>query len=168
MSREKFIKIGKITRHHGLKGEVRLLYFGKNIYDFNYKKVYLLEKGKPLSFSIEKFRFHKNFVLLKFREINSIDEVEKRLKGKFVFIKQDQLPELEENEYYWNDLINCKVFDIEKGFLGKVINLIQTGSNDVLIVRKGDTEILIPFTDEIIKNVDIKNKVIKVLLIEAV
>ncbi len=168
MSREKLIKIGKITRHHGLKGEVRLLYFGNELTDFNYKEVYLKEKGELLSLYIEKFRFHKNFVLVKFKNIDSIDEVEKRLKGRFVYIKEEQLPELEEEEYYWHDLIGCKVFDKEKGYIGKVIDLIDAKSNDVLIVKRGKEETLIPFIDDIILEVDIDNKIINVSLIEAV
>ena len=168
MSKDKLIKIGKITRHHGLKGEVRLLYFGSELTDFNYKEVYLKEKGKLLSLYIEKFRFHKNFILVKFKDIDSIDEVEKRLKGRFVYIKEEQLPELDEEEYYWHDLIGCKVFDKYKGYIGKVIDLIDAKSNDVLIVKRGKEETLIPFIDDIILEVDIDNKIINVSLIEAV
>ena len=168
MSSTNLIKIGKITRHHGLKGEVRLLYYGNNLEDFNYKEVYLKEKGKLLSLYIEKFRFHKNFVLVKFKNIDSINEVEKRLKGRFVYIKEEQLPELEEEEYYWYELIDCKVFDLEKGYIGKVVNLIDAKSNQVLIVQKGNSEILIPFTDEVVREIDINNKIINVSLLEAV
>lgn len=168
MSKKRLIKIGKITRHHGLKGEVRLLYFGNNLTDFNYKEVYLIEKGELLSLYIEKFRFHKNFVLIKFKDINSIDEVEKRLKGRFVYIDESQLPELEEEEYYWQDLIGCKVIDEKRGFIGKVVNLIDAKSNDVLIVKAGNEELLIPFIDDTVKKVDITNKIIYVSLLEAV
>jgi len=168
LSKKRLIKIGKITRHHGLKGEVRLLYFGNNLTDFNYKEVYLIEKGELLSLYIEKFRFHKNFVLIKFKDINSIDEVEKRLKGRFVYIDESQLPELEEEEYYWQDLIGCKVIDEKRGFIGKVVNLIDAKSNDVLIVKAGNEELLIPFIDDTVKKVDITNKIIYVSLLEAV
>ena len=167
MSSKKLIKIGKITKHHGLKGEVRLLYYG-NLTEFNYKEVYLYEKGELLSLQIEKFRFHKNFILLKFKDINSIDDVEKRLKGRFVFIYEDQLPELDEEEYYWHDLIGCKVFDNNRGFLGKVVDLIDAKSNEVLIVKKGNEEVLIPFIDDVVKKIDIENKIIYVELLEAV
>ncbi len=168
MSKKSLIKIGKITRHHGLKGEVRFLYFGNRLEDFNYKEVYLYEKGELLSLYIEKLRFHKNFILLKFKNIDSIDEVEKRLKGKFVYIKEEQLPELDEEEYYWQDLIGCKVINQNKGFIGKVVDLIDAKSNDVLIVKKGKDEILIPFIDDVILEVDLDNKIINVSLLEAV
>jgi len=167
LSKKNFIKIGKITRHHGLKGEVRFLYYGKVLSDFNYQELYIFEREEPVKLTVEKFRFHKNFVLIKFKEFNSIDEVESKLKGRNVYIKEDQLPELEEDEYYWHDLIGCKVIDVEKGELGKVVDLINAG-NDVLVVKKGKSEILIPFIDSVILDVDVKNKIIKVSMLEAV
>jgi len=168
LSREKFIKIGQITRHHGLKGEVRVKYFGNNLEDFNYKEIYIFERGEPKKLNVEKFRFHKNFVLVKFKEYNSINEVEAKLKGRSIYIKEDQLPELDEDEYFWFDLIGCKVFDEDKGFVGKVVDLIDAKSNEVLVVKKGKEEILIPFIDEVVKEVDIDLKIIKVSLLEAV
>lgn len=92
------------------------------------------------------------------------------LKKKEILIKNESLPKLK-NEYYWNDIINCKVLNKKNKYLGVVKKILETGSNDVLIIQKNiynksniqNQEKMIPFIyKKIIKNVDTVNKIIMV------
>ena len=157
MSNVKFLKIGRITKYHGTKGYAKLYYFG-NLNDFNYKEVFLKQRGKLLSYFIEDWYVHKNFISIKLKGIGSINDVEKYLKNKEVYVSTTQLPELKEGEFYWYQLYDLEVFDIKGKFIGTIINIIETGSNDVFVVSDNEKETLIPYTDEFVKQIDIKNR----------
>ncbi len=167
MSNDNFIKIGKITKHLGIKGHSKLFYFG-DIENFKYKEVFLKNKGELLSYFIEERKIHKNFLILKIKGINSIDDVNNILKGKDVYIKKSQLPPLEKGEYYWHELLGLEVFDIEENYIGKVTDIIETGSNDVFQVTQGTKEILIPYIEQVVKKVDLASNKMIVQLLEEV
>jgi len=82
-------------------------------------------------------------------------------KGQILAVDRQQLPQLEENEYYWDDLIGLNVFDLQHNDLGKVIELIETGANDVLVVS-GEKERLIPYIPQVIVKIDLTEKRIEV------
>ena len=94
----------------------------------------------------------KNYIL-KVESLDSIEEIE-RLKNKEIFIKSEDLPKLKENEFYWKDLIGMEVRQIDGTVIGVVVEIIETGSDDVLVVEKNNKKELIPFNfGEIIKEV---------------
>jgi len=78
-------------------------------------------------------------------------------KGQILAVDRQQLPQLEENEYYWDDLIGLNVYDLQHNDLGKVIELIETGANDVLVVL-GEKERLIPYIPQVIVKIDLTEK----------
>jgi len=82
-------------------------------------------------------------------------------KGQILAVDRQQLPQLEENEYYWDDLIGLNVYDLQHNDLGKVIELIETGANDVLVVS-GEKERLIPYIPQVIVKIDLTEKRIEV------
>jgi len=82
-------------------------------------------------------------------------------KGQILAVDRQQLPQLEENEYYWDDLIGLNVYDLQHNDLGKVIELIETGANDVLVVS-GEKERLIPYIPQVIVKIDLTEKRIDV------
>ncbi len=157
MNKKDFIKIGKITNNHGIRGYARFVYFG-DLENFDYKEVFLEKSGKLLSYFIEDFKFHKKQILLKLEGINSINDVELHLKSRDVYIHKDQLKQLEEGEYYWYQLIGLDVFDLDNQYIGRIENIIETGSNDVFVVKKGDKEKLIPYIEHIVKEIDVNNR----------
>ncbi len=167
MNNDNFLKIGKITKHQGIKGNAKLYYFG-DLGNFNYKEVFLEKEGKLLSYFIEHLKPYKNFLIVKFQGINSINDVEKHLKGKDVFIKKEQLPTLEKDEYYWHELIDLKVIDEEGNFIGLITGIIETGSNDVFQVKNGNKEHLLPYTEEVVKTIDTDSSVMVVRMLEEV
>lgn len=80
------------------------------------------------------------------------------LIGSKIYIEPEQLPKLEQGEYYWTDLIGMKVESLESEPLGTVETMLETGANDVMVLQ-GDRERLIPFvTDEIVREVDLVNR----------
>ena len=105
-------------------------------------------------------------VLLKLEGINDINEAEK-YKNFYIKINRKDAVELEQNSYFIVDIINCEVYTDENEFLGKVVDVFPTGSNDVYTIKNSEgKEILLPAISEVIKKVDIPNKKIIVHLLE--
>jgi 16S rRNA processing protein RimM len=167
LSKTDFLKIGKITKHQGIRGYAKLYYYG-DIENFNYREVFLENEGKLLSYFIEHWKIHKNFIIIKLDGIDSIDHVNHLLKGKDVFIKKEQLPPLEEGEYYWYQLLNLSVYTLSGEYLGEITDIMETGSNDVFQVTGGDKELLIPYIEQVVKEIDLKSGKMVVQMLEEV
>ena len=110
------------------------------------------------SHSIEYIKSEKNHFIAKLKEINDIESISKLTNSK-IYIYKDDLPDLKNNEYYWHELIGMNVVSsISKKLLGKVCEIRNFGSNDTLIIRTNDHEVLIPFViDKIIHKIDKDN-----------
>ena len=159
---DKQIVIGKIIAPHGVRGEFRLMPLTENPDRYLEMKKLLLENGKE--FTIISARFHKNMVLIKTEEITSMDEVE-LLRGKNVVVNTKDLPPLEQGRFYVADLIGFAVVTLENEDVGKLSDVITTGSNDVFVVKStSGKEIMIPAIDTHIKEIDTKSRTIKVVL----
>lgn len=158
-----YIKIGKLGSSYGIKGWIKVqsyTEFGLGILDY---KPWFLSRDqtqwKPIE--VESGRAHGKGIIVKFVGINTPEEVAK-LTGNLIGITRDQLPAVKKDEYYWTDLEGATVIDKDGKILGKVIYLIETGSNDVLVV-KGDKEHAIPFLPgDVILSVDLEKKEIHV------
>ena len=123
-------------------------------------------KKDLVEFKIQDVKYSKNMVLLKLEGIDDIGEAEK-FKNFYIKINRKDAVELEEDSYFIVDIIGCKVFTDENEFLGKVIDVFQTGSNDVYTVKNNeDKEILLPAIEDVIKDIDIANKKIVVKLMD--
>ncbi|MEA5091841.1 Ribosome maturation factor RimM [bioreactor metagenome] len=159
---DKQIVIGKIIAPHGVRGEFRLMPLTENPDRYLEMKKLLLENGKE--FTIISARFHKNMVLIKTEEITSMDEVE-LLRGQNVVVNTKDLPPLEQGRFYVADLIGFAVVTLENEDVGKLSDVITTGSNDVFVVKStSGKEIMIPAIDTHIKEIDTKSRTIKVVL----
>ena len=159
---DKQIVIGKIIAPHGVRGEFRLMPLTENPERYLEMKTLLLENGKE--FTITSARFHKNMVLIKTEEITSMDEVE-LLRGQNVVFNTEYLPPLEQGRFYVADLIGFAVVTLENEDVGKLSDVITTGSNDVFVVKNAvGKEIMIPAIDTHIKEIDTKSRTIKVVL----
>ena len=163
----KYISIGKIVNFHGIKGEAKVG-FSDIEHIRNIKAVFVELNNEKTKLSIDSIRFHKNFAIIKFNEINSINELIK-FKGKSIYTtKEDLLKKLDENEFLIDDLINLKVFDNKENFIGIVVEIKKTPANDILCIKPENKkeEILVPFVSELVPVVDIKTKTIIVKPIE--
>lgn len=152
---------------HGLKGEVKV----KRLTDFEERfhagsTVYLMHEGKELALTIERFRTHKNLDMLQFKNIHSIDEVEK-LKGASLYIKEEQLTPLEEDEYYYHEIIGCNVYTTEGETLGVITSILSPGANDVWVVEtQAGKEILIPYIEQVVRHIDTEKKAVTIEVME--
>ena len=163
-SLDKRIVIGAIVAPHGVRGEFRVMPLTENPDMFPALKYFFLEDGRKLS--VIAARFHKNVFLVKVSEINSMDEAE-LLRGKKVLIDTADLPPLKKDQFYVSDLIGFSVYDEDNSLLGKLKDVLATGSNDVFVVGKADgSEILVPALKANIKEINMAEKSILVKLPE--
>ena len=164
---EEYFEIGQIVNTSGLKGILKIKPFTDDIKKFsNLKTIYIKTKNGLTEFKIEQVRYVKNMVMLKLAGIDTVEEAEK-YRNLYIKVIRDQEEELEEGSYYIIDILGCKVNTDANQELGKVIDVFQTGSNDVYVVKdEQGKQILLPAIKQVIKNVDIKNKIITVHLLE--
>lgn len=149
------LQVGVITTTHGLKGEVKVFPTTDEKERFQELKQVILDTGKEkLDLEIENVRYFKNLVILKFKGINDINDVEPYRK-KSLYVTRENAVELKENEYFIADLVGLSVFEEDGEELGELYDVLQTGANDVYCVKKDGREILIPAIRECIRNVDI-------------
>jgi 16S rRNA processing protein RimM len=154
------IFIAKIQAHQGLNGWLKIYSYSESIEKFSkYKYFFVLNNKKYIRLDVEDFLINKS-VKIKFEKFNSREDSNDYI-GKDIYISKDQLDKLKENQFYWNDLIGLNVYLDNEEKIGVVTDMIETGSNDVLVI-KGDDEILIPYIfGESVKNVIIEeNKII--------
>ncbi len=162
----KYVSVGKILNFHGIKGEARVGY-SKSQLDFflSLDKVYL--KGSDnnyLPFRIVSSKPHKNFIIVKFEGIDSINDL-LQYKGALLFVEDSVIREnLDEDEFLIDELVGLSVFDNADGKkLGFVIGVSNNGASDLISVKTSSKKVcLVPFVKAIVPVVDIKNKKIMI------
>lgn len=163
----KFLEIGQIVNTRGLKGEVKVNSYSEDPERFEkIKTIILKNKGKEQEYEIQKVTYNKNQVILKLKNVDTIEEAEK-LRNSIILIDRDSLGELPEDVYYIADLIGLDVYTDENEYLGKVDDIFGTKSNDVYVVKDdlGKTKLL-PGIPEVIKDISLEDGKIIVHLIE--
>ena len=153
--------IGRFGRAHGVKGWLRVFSFTDpeiNILDLFPWHIKTADGWQEIK--IEDSKVHHQEVVVKIANIDD-REIAKKYTNKEIAVYRAQLPNLAKGEYYWHDLIGVEVINKSGHKLGKVTSLFATGANDVLVV-KNNREILIPYTKDVITNVDLKHKTITV------
>ncbi|MEG1412748.1 MAG: ribosome maturation factor RimM [Acidaminococcaceae bacterium] len=159
---EQQVVIGSIIAPHGVRGEFRLIPLTENPEQFLQLKYLLLEGGRKLT--ILGARFHKNILLVKVAEVNSMDEAE-LLRGKKVLINSADLPPLQADQFYVADLLGFVVFDENNEVLGKLKDIITTGSNDVFVIADATgKEILVPALKANVQEINMAEQRVSVIL----
>lgn len=153
-----FIEIGQIVNTHGIKGEVKLNPWTDDINDLLDLDVFYEKDGKPLE--VQNSRIHKNVLIIKFRDISTMNDAEK-MKGKTLYTEKTPLPE---GRYYIKDLIGLDV--IENGEkLGVLTDVFNTGANDIYEVKTPDGKrIYLPVIDGVIGDVNLDEKTMEVTI----
>lgn len=164
---DNYLRVGVITTTHGIKGEVKVFPTTDDPNRFEVLEHVILDTGKEyLNLEIEGVKYFKNLVILKFKDINNINDIEK-FKGKDLLVPRENAIELEEDEYFIYDLIDSEVFTEDGDKLGVLTEVLTTAANDVYIVKNKDNkEILLPSIKECILKVDTANKKIIVHLMD--
>lgn len=156
---EDLLRIGVVTTTHGLRGEVRVFPTTDDVNRYKLCDEVLLQTGREtLTLHVERVKFFKNMVILKFREFDTIEEVERFRKCDLMVTRANALP-LAEGEYYLCDVIGSKVEDEEGAPIGTVTDVLETGANNVFVIETLDGgEALFPVIPDCIKKVDVEGK----------
>lgn len=158
---EQLLRVGVISSTHGVRGEVKVYPTTDDVNRFKKLKKVVLDTGREyMDLEISGVKFFKNMVILKFKGIDNINDIEK-YKGKDLLVTRDQAVPLEEDEYFIYDIIGAKVVTEDGKEFGELKEVLQTGANDVYVVKTTEgKEILLPVIEECILNIDIENKVV--------
>ena len=154
---EQFLQVGVISSTHGIRGEVKVFPTTDDPARFKKLKKVLLDTGKEqLELEIQSVKFFKQFVILKFKGIDNINDIE-RYRGKELWIRRDQAVDLKKDEYFIADLVGMTVTEEDGRVLGTLTDVIQTGANDVYVVKmENGKEILLPAIRQCILHVDVE------------
>lgn len=154
---EQYLKVGVITTTHGIRGEVKVFPTTDEPERFrDIKRLFLQTKNERMELEVAGVKFFKQMVILKFKEFDSINDVEK-YKGCELYVSRDQAVPLEENEYYIADLIGMEVRLEDGNLLGTLKDVLETGANDVYCVEtKNYGEVLIPAIKQCIIKVEVE------------
>lgn len=153
------LEIGKIINTHGLRGDVKVISWTDTPEDFeNIKKACVKKGGEEISLNISYVKYQKNNLIIKFKEINSIEEAE-TFKNLILRAEKGELPPLPEGVYYIADLIGCLVEDTEGNNKGKVIDVFSAGAGNVYEVQaENGKKNYLPANEGTIISTDIENK----------
>ena len=167
MLSEEFIIIGKVVSTQGNKGEVKVLPLTDSIDRFkNLITIFLNNYNNRTALNIEKLRIKEDMVILKLENIENIGDA-KMIVGSFLEVKRENAIRLPKTTYFIFEIIGLEVYDETNVFLGKVDNVISTGSNDVYIVKsKNKEELYVPAIREIVKNIDLEKKRITIKILD--
>lgn len=155
-----YVSVGKILNFHGIKGDAKVGY-SKNQQDFiaSLNNVFVKKDNNYELLNIESIRFHKNFAIIKFEGIDSIDEL-MQYKGAFLYVEETTIREsLEEDEFLIDELVSMEVFDTNGKKQGFIVGVSNNGANDLLSVKTNSKKIvLVPFVKAIVTDVILKDK----------
>jgi len=159
MKKKELVHVGTFGQPQGLKGEIKINIFTSSFDSFKKLDEYLVEDGTS------------NFIIKSLRKVGkryvcSLDECKDRdealtFKGKKIFTFRYNFPKISTDEYYIVDLIGCKVIDLEKNELGKILDIKNFGAGDLMEIKKKDSKIIfIPMNEDNLHKVDLQCKTI--------
>ncbi|ARD49273.1 ribosome maturation factor RimM [Sporosarcina sp. P33] len=165
-----WFNVGTIVNTHGIKGEVRVMSktdFPDERYKAGSKLAIFMPKSKTPTFvTVTSHRKHKNFDLLTFEGYPNINDVEKFRDG-VIKVSEKELTELEENEFYYHEIIGCRVITDTGEEIGTVTEIIETGANDVWTVTPAEGKPhYIPYIEDVVKDINLDESVITIELMD--
>ena len=166
MNMEKLLRVGVITSTHGVRGEVKVFPTTDDPQRFKKLKKVILDTGKEqLDLEIASVKFFKNMVILKFKEFDNINDVEK-YKQADLLVTREHAVKLKPGEYFIVDLIGLKGISDEGEDLGELTDVIQTGANDVYVFSKaGKQDLLVPKIPDCVKDINLEDGTVLVHLL---
>lgn len=156
MEKEEYLQVGVITSTHGVRGEVKVFPTTDDVSRFQDLEEVLLDTGKRLiPLEIAGVKYFKQYVILKFKGIDSINDVEQYRRMPLLVTREQAVP-LDENEYFIADMLGMEVYTEDGTLFGVLKDVMETGANDVYVVEsKAHGEVLIPAIQDCILRVDI-------------
>jgi 16S rRNA processing protein RimM len=159
------VLIGKIVGAHGRGGTSKIQSYAESLDIFESGTTLLVKgpDGGENPYEIDWIKSHSRGALLALKQVTGHDQA-KSLIGSELYIEKGKLPELEAGTYYWFDLIGLSVFTADDRYIGRLESIIETGANDVYIVKNADKEILVPALESVVRSIDIESKIMRVEL----
>ncbi len=157
---EDLIVLGKITSVHGVRGEVKIYSFTDPIDNLlGYPAWTLKRDGEVKQVELVSGRLQGKILVAKLKGLDD-REVARTFAGFDICVPRALLPDLDDGEYYWHQLEGLKVIDLQGQLLGRLDHLLETGSNDVMVVKPcpgslDDRERLLPYTEQCVQKVDL-------------
>lgn len=151
---EEYLCVGVISNTHGVRGEVKIFPTTDDISRFKKLKQCIIDTGREkVSVEVESCKFFKQTPILKFKSIDQLNDVE-RYKGKDLLVHREHAVKLKKNEFFIVDLVGLRVISDEGMDIGILTDVLQTGANDVFVVKtaKGD-EVLIPYIEQCVPEI---------------
>ena len=160
--KKEYLEAGKIVNTHGIKGEVKIMpYTDVPELLCEFDRLFLNKQ----EIFIERSRVAKNMVIAKFEGVDTPEQAEK-LRNKILYMHRDDL-ELDDDTYFIQDLIGIEVKDVETGVIyGKITDVMQTGANDVYVIKGADREYLIPAIADVVVSTDIDNNIMTIKVLD--
>lgn len=164
---EDLFQVGIITSTHGVRGEVKVFPTTDDVKRYKRLKEVILDTGKEkINLEVEGVKFFKQMVILKFKGIDTLNDVEK-YRQKSLYVTRANAVRLSKDEYFVADLIGLQVVNEENKDLGTIVDVMATGANDVYVINLPDgRELLLPAIKQCILNVDISNNRMQVHVLE--
>ena len=167
MDKKGYVLIGKIVGVHGLKGTNKFKSYAESLSVFYPGQSILIRdnRNRETSVELDWIKSHTGTPLISFKGVTDRDRAE-ALIGAELFIPETELPELDEDSYYWFELIGIEVYNTEEEYLGRITSIFPTGSNDVYVVKNKTNEVLIPALESVVIDIDLELKRMRVDLPE--
>ncbi len=166
-SMEDKFQVGVITSTHGVRGEVKVFPTTDDPNRFKRLKEVILDTGKAeIVLEVEGVKFFKQFVILKFKGFDNINDIEK-YRQKSLYVTRQNAVRLKKDEYFVADLMGMEVVDEQNAKIGVLKSVMETGANDVYVIAMTDgRELLLPAIKQCILNVDMESNVMQVHVLD--
>ncbi len=162
--KKQYLEAGKIVTTHGIKGEVKIMpYTDVPELLCEFDRLFLGKNHEEIF--VERSRVFKGMVIAKLEGISTVEDAEK-LRNKILYMHRDDL-ELDEDTYFIQDLIGMEVKDADTGFMyGKIADVMQTGANDVYVIKGEEKEYLVPAIADVVVSTDIDENIMTIRPLE--
>lgn len=161
-----YLSVGQIINIHGFKGEVKVYPLTDDVSRFRkIEEVFVEENDQLIKYVVEEIKFQSNVLIMKLKGIDT-EEAANKLRNCYIKVDRKSAVKLPKDTYFICDLIDLEVYDEEGLMLGKIKDVLQTGSNDVYVVQTEGKDILIPALKEVVREIDIRNRKLVVSLPE--
>lgn len=159
IDREDMLRVGVIANTHGIRGEVKVFPTTDDVKRFKkLKQVYIDTEKELIEMQIVSVKYFKNLAILKFKDIDNINQIEK-YKGRDLLITRDNAVPLEDDEYFIYDIIGAKVVEENGNEVGELKEVLTTGANDVYVVKTAEgKELLLPVIPDCVKEINVEEK----------
>ena len=162
-----YVLIGKIVGIHGIKGTNKFKSYAESLSVLNPgRSIFVYDnRNREINLELNWVKSHTGTPLISFKGVTDRDQAE-ALIGAEMFIPQTELPELDDDTYYWFELIGIEVYTTEDEYLGRIASILPTGSNDVYVVKDENKEIMVPALESVVIDIDLEHKRMRVDLPE--